>query len=601
MKEQTAKTPKHRRKNGDNLHVVKQLAKSIREYKKDSVLTPVYVTVEVVLEVLIPFVTSFLIEAIQDANMSRVFMLGGALIALAFLALLFGVLSGKACARASTGYAKNLRKDLYYRVQTFSFSNIDKFSSSSLVTRLTTDVTNVQMSYMMIIRIAIRSPMMFIFSIVMAFIMSPRLAWIFVIVLPILIGGLALIISKAVPFFNRIFKKYDAMNESVQENVKAARVVKAYVREDYESEKFRKTSDDVRADFTKAERLLALNTPLMQFCMYVVMLIVSYFGAKLAVDTLGLDFGVENLQAMINYSTMCLMSMMMLSMVVAMITMSAASARRICEVLKEESSLKSPENALTEVENGEVVFHNVSFKYSEKAEKYALKDIDIDIASGETVGILGDTGSSKTTFVNLIPRLYDVSVGSVTVGGHDVREYDLDALRNQISVVLQKNVLFSGTIKENLRWGDKEASDEELVRVCKLAQADEFIQGFPDKYDTHIEQGGANVSGGQKQRLCIARALLKKPKVLILDDSTSAVDTKTDALIRKALREEIPETTKIIIAQRVASVQDADKIIIMKNGEIDDVGTHDELLKRNETYRDLYYTQQKGGEENGEN
>lgn len=601
MKEQTIKSTGRRRKKGEHMHVIGQLTKSVREYKKDSILTPVYVTVEVVLEVLIPFVTSFLIKAIQDADMSRVFMLGGVLIALAFLALLFGVLSGKACARASTGYAKNLRKDLYYRVQTFSFANIDKFSSSSLVTRLTTDVTNVQMSYMMIIRIAIRSPMMFIFSIVMAFIMSPRLAWIFVIVLPLLIGGLALIISKAVPFFNRIFKKYDAMNESVQENVKAARVVKAYVREDYESEKFRKTSDDVRADFTKAERLLALNTPLMQFCMYVVMLIVSYFGAKLAVDTLGLDFGVENLQAMINYSTMCLMSMMMLSMVVAMITMSAASARRICEVLKEESSLKSPENALTEVENGEVVFDNVSFKYSEKAEKYALKDINLTIRSGETVGILGDTGSSKTTLVNLIPRLYDASVGSVSVGGHDVKKYDLEVLRNQISVVLQKNVLFSGTIKENLRWGDKDADDEELVRVCKLAQADEFIQSFPDKYHTYIEQGGANVSGGQKQRLCIARALLKKPKVLILDDSTSAVDTKTDALIRKAFREEIPETTKIIIAQRVASVQDADKIVILKNGEIDDMGTHDELLSRNETYRDLYNTQHKGGEENGEN
>ena len=604
MKEQTRKTAKtsvRRRKNGEHLHVVGQLAKSVREYKKDSILTPVYVTVEVILEVLIPFVTSFLIAAINDANMSRVFALGGILVALAFLALAFGVLSGKACARASTGFAKNLRKDLYYRVQTFSFANIDKFSSSSLVTRLTTDVTNVQMSYMMVIRIAIRSPMMFIFSIVMAFVMSPRLAWIFVIVLPILIGGLILIISKAVPFFNRIFKKYDAMNESVQENVKAARVVKAYVREDYESEKFRKTSDNVRADFTKAERLLALNTPLMQFCMYVVMLIVSYFGARLAVETAGSAFNVENLQAMINYSTMCLMSMMMLSMVIAMITMSAASARRICEVLSEESSLKSPENALTEVENGEIVFKDVNFKYSEKAEKYALKDIDLTIRSGETVGILGDTGSSKTTLVNLIPRLYDVSTGSVTVGGHDVREYDLDALRNQISVVLQKNVLFSGTIKDNLRWGDKNATDEELVRVCKLAQADEFIQGFPDKYDSYIEQGGANVSGGQKQRLCIARALLKKPKVLILDDSTSAVDTKPDALIRKAFREEIPDTTKIIIAQRVASVQDADKIIIMKNGEIDAMGTHDELLKNNETYRDLYYTQHRGGEENGEN
>ena len=403
------------------------------------------------------------------------------------------------------------------------------------------------------------------------------------------------------PFFNRIFKKYDAMNESVQENVKAMRVVKAYVREDHESEKFRKTSDSVRADFTKAERLLALNTPLMQFCMYVVMLIVSYFGASLAVKSLGLDFDVENLQAMINYSTMCLMSMMMLSMVVAMITMSAASARRICEVLKEESDLKSPENALTEVENGEIVFDNVSFKYSEKAEKYALKDINLTIKSGETVGILGDTGSSKTTLVNLIPRLYDVTEGSVKVGGRDVREYDLETLRNQISVVLQKNVLFSGTIKENLRWGDKEASDEELVRVCKLAQADEFIQNFPDKYDTFIEQGGTNVSGGQKQRLCIARALLKKPKVLILDDSTSAVDTKTDALIRKAFREEIPDTTKIIIAQRVASVEDADKIVIMNNGEIEAVGHHEDLLKNNETYRDLYYSQKKGGDEDAEN
>ncbi len=581
--------------------MVRQLAKSIREYKTATILTPVFVTFEVILEVLIPFVTSYLIAAISDANMNEVFKLGGLLVILAAFALLFGVLSGKACAKASCGFAKNLRKDLYYRVQTFSFSNIDKFSSSSLVTRLTTDVTNVQMSFMMIIRIAIRSPMMFIFSIVMAFLMSPRLAWIFVIVLPILVGGLIIIISKAIPFFNRIFKKYDAMNESVQENVKAMRVVKAYVREEHESEKFRKTSDSVRADFTKAERLLALNTPLMQFCMYVVMLIVSFFGAKLAVDSLGVDFNVENLQAMINYSTMCLMSMMMLSMVVAMITMSMASARRICEVLKEESNLKSPENALTNVENGEIVFENVSFKYSEKAEKYALKDINLTIRSGETIGILGDTGSSKTTLVSLIPRLYDATVGTVYVGGHDVKKYDLETLRNQISVVLQKNVLFSGTIKENLRWGDKNASDEELVRVCKLAQADEFIQGFPDKYDTFIEQGGTNVSGGQKQRLCIARALLKKPKVLILDDSTSAVDTKTDALIRKAFRDEIPDTTKIIIAQRVASVEDADKIIIMKNGSIDAIGTHEDLLQNNETYRDLYMTQKKGGDEDAEN
>ena len=578
--------------------VIKQLSKSVREYKRDSILTPLYVTVEVVLEVLIPFVTAALITAIRESDITRVFWVGGVLVALAVLALVFGTLSGKACARASCGFAKNLRKDLYYKVQTFSFSNIDKFSSSSLVTRLTTDVTNVQMSYMMIIRVAIRSPLMFIFSIIMAFIMSPRLAWIFVIVLPVLIGGLILIISKAVPFFNRIFKKYDAMNESVQENVKAMRVVKAYVREDYESDKFRKTSDNVRADFTKAERLLALNTPLMQLCMYIVMLIVAYFGARLAVETSGSAFNVENLQAMINYSTMCLMSMMMLSMVVAMITMSAASARRICEVLTEESSLKSPENALTDVENGEIVFDHVSFKYSETAEKFALKDIDLVIRSGETIGILGDTGSSKTTLVNLIPRLYDATEGTVFVGGHDVKKYDLETLRNQISVVLQKNVLFSGTIKENLRWGDKEATDEEMVRVCKLAQADEFIQGLPDKYDTYIEQGGTNVSGGQKQRLCIARALLKKPKVLILDDSTSAVDTKTDALIRKAFREEIPDTTKIIIAQRVASVQDADKIIIMNNGEIDAIGTHEELLKNNEIYRDLYNTQHRGGEEN---
>ena len=579
--------------------MVRQLAKSIREYKTATILTPVFVTFEVILEVLIPFVTSYLIAAISDANMNEVFKLGGLLVILAAFALLFGVLSGKACAKASCGFAKNLRKDLYYRVQTFSFSNIDKFSSSSLVTRLTTDVTNVQMSFMMIIRIAIRSPMMFIFSIVMAFLMSPRLAWIFVIVLPILVGGLIIIISKAIPFFNRIFKKYDAMNESVQENVKAMRVVKAYVREEHESEKFRKTSDSVRADFTKAERLLALNTPLMQFCMYVVMLIVSFFGAKLAVDSLGVDFNVENLQAMINYSTMCLMSMMMLSMVVAMITMSMASARRICEVLKEESNLKSPENALTNVENGEIVFENVSFKYSEKAEKYALKDINLTIRSGETIGILGDTGSSKTTLVSLIPRLYDATVGTVYVGGHDVKKYDLETLRNQISVVLQKNVLFSGTIKENLRWGDKNASDEELVRVCKLAQADEFIQGFPDKYDTFIEQGGTNVSGGQKQRLCIARALLKKPKVLILDDSTSAVDTKTDALIRKAFRDEIPDTTKIIIAQRVSSVEDADKIVVMNDGEIADFGTHDELMQRSPIYREVYESQnRKGGEDN---
>ena len=579
--------------------MVKKLAKSIRQYKKETVLAPVFVTLEVAMECILPLYMVYMLEKIQaDNSIGNILTYGGILLALSFLALLFGVLSGKFAATASAGFARNLRQDLYYAVQDFSFANIDKFSTSGLVTRMTTDVSNVQMAFMMLVRVAFRSPVMLIFSLVMAFALNATLAWIFLALVPVLGGILVFVVFKVNPIFDKVFKKYDAMNESVQENIKGIRVVKSYVREEYEKKKFERTAEDVRRDFTRAEKIVALNTPAMQLCMWFAILMICFLGSLVSVQSGGELISSATLSSLIVYAAQILSSLMMFSMVLVMITIGRTSAERIVEVLDEKSSLTSPENAVTEVKDGGIVFENVSFRYSDTAEKFALKNIDLVIRSGEMVGILGSTGSSKTTLVNLIPRLYDVSEGSVKVGGRDVREYDLESLRNAVSVVLQKNVLFSGTIKKNLRWGDADATDEEIVRACKLAQADEFIQGFPDKYDTYIEQGGTNVSGGQKQRLCIARALLKKPKILILDDSTSAVDTKTDALIRKAFREEIPDTTKIIIAQRVSSVQDADKIILMDNGEIGAMGTHEELMKSSPVYREIYESQNKrGGEE----
>lgn len=594
--------------------MVKTLLKSVREYKKASILTPVFIILEVIMECLIPYIMAMLIDTIDSAKagstelLGKIGIYGAILIVMALISLSGGFLAGKYAAIASTGFAKNLKHDLYYQVQKFSFANIDKFSTSSLVTRMTTDVTNVQNAYQMIIRIAIRCPLMFIFSLVMCITISPKMSMIYLIVIPVLVVALGIIIGIAHPRFLRVFKKYDALNESIQENVKAMRVVKAYVREDYEIKKFNHAAEDMQKGFKSADRVIALNSPVMSLCMHAAVLFISVFGAKLIMETgvwdLTLNASVEGelttggLSSLITYNAQVLMSLLMLSSVLVMIIMSIASARRIVEVLKEEPTLQNPENPVYEVADGSVWFDHVSFKYSEKAEKNALENVDLKINAGETVGILGGTGSSKSSLVQLIPRLYDVTEGAVKVGGRDVREYDLDTLRNEVAFVLQKNVLFSGTIKENLRWGDANASDEDLVRVCKLAQADDFIQTFPEKYDTYIEQGGTNVSGGQKQRLCIARALLKKPKILVLDDSTSAVDTKTDALIRKAFREEIPETTKFIIAQRVASVQDADKIIVMNNGMIEAVGTHEQLLAENEIYREVYYSQNKAGEEN---
>ncbi len=611
------------------------LAGSIRQYKAASVLTPVFMLGEVIFELVVPMLMSktvleYLtvlskpvaerpeswsliimnrtIATLSTAapDMGYLGLCGLVLILCGCLSFAFGTFSGIFCAKASAGFGGNLRHDLYYKVQNFSFSNIDKFSTSSLVTRLTTDVTNVQNAFMTIIRMGVRAPLMMIFSFIFALNAFSaigteqlnQMTTVYLIVIPVLLVGLGAIMAFAMPTFNKIFKRYDALNESVQENVKGMRVVKAYVREDYEKQKFGKASEQVKKDFTKAEKILAFANPVMMGAMYAtqiaIFVIVGQFGI----------FGnnpevISKLQMLVSYSMSALMSFMMLSMVFVMITMSVASAKRICEVLGEEVDIVNPENAITEVKDGSVDFDNVSFKYSKTAENYALSDIDLHIKSGETVGIIGSTGSSKTTLVNLISRLYDVTEGSVKVGGIDVRRYDLETLRNQVSVVLQKNLLFSGTIAENIRWGDLNASDEEVQRVCKLAQADEFIQSFPDKYDTHIEQGGTNVSGGQKQRLCIARALLKKPKVIILDDSTSAVDTKTDALIREAFKNEIPDTTKIIIAQRIASVSEADKIIVMDNGKINGIGTHEQLLQTNEIYREVYDTQNRvheGGE-----
>ena len=577
--------------------MIKTLAKSIREYKTPSIVTPILVAGEVVLECIIPFITAKLITEIKNGcDLMTIVNYGLILILMAAISLTFGTAAGFTCATASCGMAKNLRKDMFAAIQKYSFANIDKFMTSSLVTRMTTDVTIVQDAYMMLIRIAIRAPLMLGFAFVMAFIMGGKMAWIFLFVLPVLATGLIFIGLKALPIFRRLFKKYDNLNASVQENIKAMRVVKSFVREDYEQKKFGAASDELCRGFTTAERLLAVNSPIMQFCLYCVMIFVLSFGSYTVISSKGVDLDVGQMSSLLTYSFMMLSSLMMLSMVYVMLTMSVESCKRIVEILNEESTLYNPENPIFEVENGSIDFDNVSFKYSEKAKRKALSDIELHIKSGETIGIIGGTGSSKSSLIQLISRLYDATEGVVKVGGKDVKEYDLDALRNQVAVVLQKNVLFSGTIKDNLRWGNKNASDEEIIAACKLACADEFITSFPDGYDTYIEQGGTNVSGGQKQRLCIARALLKKPKILILDDSTSAVDTKTDAAIRKAMREYIPETTKIIIAQRTASVEDADRIIVMDGGKINAVGTHAELLANNEIYRDIYNSQNKAGD-----
>lgn len=612
----TGKSKDKRRKKQDFIPLLKTLGKSVREYKKDSLLAPAFVLMEVVFECLIPWVMSLLLGAIDYVSGSGanpdglvvalvnfmsfggepqmlpvILQFGLILIVLALLSLTCGILAGKCCAKASSGFAKNLRKDMFYKIQGFSFANIDKFSSSSLVTRLTTDVTNVEMSYMMIIRTAIRAPFMLVFSMIMAFSINARMALIFLCTAPILAIGLTFIMRKAIPFFHRIFPKYDALNQSVEENVRGMRVVKSYVREDYEKAKFGKASENVRNDFTKAEKIVAFNTPLMNFTVYVGLILIYLIGSMLIIKSNNTLMQYTQLQSFMAYSFQILMSLMMVSMIMVMVIISYASAKRISEVMHEQSFITSPANAVTDVADGSVSFENVSFKYSEKAEKCALKNINLQIRSGETVGIIGSTGAGKSSLVNLIPRLYDASDGIVKVGGKDVKDYDLESLRNAVAVVLQKNILFSGTIKENMRWGDKDATDEQIAEACKLAAADDFIAAMPDGYDTYIEQGGVNVSGGQKQRLCIARALLKKPKILILDDSTSAVDTKTDARIRSSFKTYLPETTKIVIAQRVSSIQDADKIVILENGEVAAIGTHDELLSNNEIYRELYYSQ----------
>ena len=577
--------------------MIRRLMKSVREYKRPTVLTLIFIFGEAVIETFIPFITANLVNRIKaGADMSYILETGGVLALMACASLACGGLAGFTCAKASAGFAKNLRGDIFRRVQTYTFENIDKFSSSSLVTRMTTDVANAQMSYMMVIRTAIRSPLMLIFSVVMAYVMGGALATAFVVVIPVLAFGLLLISRKAMPAFRSVFRKYDRLNESVEENVRAMRVVKGFSREEYEKKKFGAASEDIRKDFTHAERIVALNAPLMQICLNFNMVFVLIVGSKMTITSGGTLVDVGQISAMLTYGVQILMSLMMLSMIYVILTMSSESFKRIGEVLGEEPALRNPENPVFSVADGSVDFDSVSFKYSKKAERDALENVDLHIRSGMTVGIIGGTGSSKTTLVQLIPRLYDVTAGSVRVGGVDVRNYDIESLREAVAMVLQKNLLFSGTIKENLRWGNENATDEEIIEACRLAQADDFVRSFPDGYDTHIEQGGTNVSGGQKQRLCIARALLKKPKILILDDSTSAVDTKTDALIRAGFKEYIPETTKIIIAQRIASVQEADLIVVMENGRIAALGKHEELLGSSEIYREVYEQQTNGGE-----
>ncbi len=572
--------------------MIKKLAKSIREYKLTSILTPLFVAGEVILEVIIPLLMADLIDdGIYGGEMNMVLKIGLELILCAILSLIFGTLSGICAAKASSGFAKNLRKDLYYKVQDFSFLNIDKFSTSSLVTRLTTDVSNVQMAYQMIIRIAVRTPLMFIISLCFAISISAKLSIIFLIVVPIIVVGLFIISTKAHPYMKKVFNTYDHLNNVVEENVSGIRVVKSFVIEEEEKKKFGDVSETIYENYTKGEKILAFNSPLMQFCMYACMLAISWFGAKIIVSTNMTALTTGELMTMFTYSIQILTSLMMLSMVIVMITISRSSAERIVEVLDEVPNITNPKNPIEKVKDGSVEFKNVSFSYVDNKKKECLKNINLSIKSGETVGIIGGTGSGKSSLVNLIPRLYDVTEGTLTVGGKNVKKYDIKALRDQVACVLQKNVLFSGTIKENIRWGNENASDEEIERVCKLAQADEFISQFPKGYDTYIEEGGTNVSGGQKQRLCIARALLKKPEILILDDSTSAVDTKTDKLIQKAFKEEIPNTTKIIIAQRISSIEDCDKIIVMDNGTINGIGTHEELLKNNEIYKEVYESQ----------
>lgn len=579
--------------------MIKRLSQCVREYKKPTFLTLFFIVLEVVLEVFIPSITADLINTLENgsADLPTLFRQGGLLVLMAAASLACGGIAGYTSAKASAGFAKNVRHDIFEKVQTYSFESIDKFSSSSLVTRMTTDVTNLQMSYMMLIRVAVRAPLMFVFAIIMAFVKGGLLAMAFVVVVPILIFGLFMISRKAMPAFRRVFRKYDRLNESIEENVRGMRVVKGFSREEHEKEKFAEASDNIRRDFTYAERIVVLNNPLMNICLYTNMVFVLFIGSKLIV-TGDASFGVGQIQMMLTYGMQILMSLMMISMIYVMFTMSAESIKRIYEVLTEESTLTSPENARTALDNGSIEFKKVNFKYSATAEKYALSDVDLKIESGMTVGVLGGTGSGKTTFVQLIPRLYDITEGELFVGGHNVREYDLDTLRSSVAMVLQKNLLFSGTIRENLKWGNENATDEDIIEACRLAQAHDFVMSFPDGYDTYIEQGGTNVSGGQKQRLCIARALLAKPKILVLDDSTSAVDTKTDMLIRRGFKAFIPETTKIIIAQRVASIEDADLILVMDNGKIVASGKHNDLLASCDIYREVYTQQVRGGDEN---